>query len=131
MPLCGTAAPVTLAAMNAAILLVGALATSDAPVSAVDASFDDEATALQGAWEVVAVTWDGKECSQHWWGERWTVAGDELKHLSGGFRIAAGTTRLDCLDCYGVVHPGVYRIGGDTLGWTRSELVITFRRVRE
>jgi hypothetical protein len=119
---------VTLAAMNAAILLVAALATSDAPAPTLDASVDD-VTELQGTWEVVEVMVDGDDYSDGHRGDLWTFAGDELRRPGSRHRISAGTTRLDSIDDAGVVRPGVYRIDGDRLVWTRKRVVINFRRV--
>jgi hypothetical protein len=65
-------------------------------------------------------------------GGRWTFAGDELKCSTGDrCRIAAGSTRLEVFNDCGHVFPGVYRIDGDTLVWTRRPVVFTLRRVRE
>jgi hypothetical protein len=47
--------PVTLGAMNAAILLAAALATADAPPPEIDATVED-VTGLMGTWDVVEVT---------------------------------------------------------------------------
>jgi uncharacterized protein (TIGR03067 family) len=124
-------AAITLDAMNAAILLAAALATSDAPAPPLDASFDD-VTQLIGTWEVVAATVDGEDATPRLRGERWIFAGDELKYPSGErYRIAASVTRLDRIYGDGRVDHGVYRIDGDNLVWTRELEVITFRRVRE
>jgi hypothetical protein len=120
--------------MNAAILLVAALATGDAPAPPVDTSFDS-VTQLQGTWEVVEVTIDGKDDTPRFKGDLWTFAGDSVKFPGGTSRIVVGTTRLDRLAGSGkVVDTGVYRVAGNELVWTFSEDAFarfTFRRVRE
>jgi hypothetical protein len=68
------------------ILLAAALATSDAPAAEVDATVED-VRELQGTWEVVEATLNGRGYPEDWKGERWAFAGDEFNRP--GRRLAS------------------------------------------
>jgi hypothetical protein len=119
--------------MNAAILLVGALATSDAPAVEADATVED-VTELQGTWEVVEVVIDGIDQSKLYQGDHWTFAGDTVKWPGGRRHFAAFKAGLDLIDEFRVC-PGVYRLDHNTLIWTLHlgslPFRMTFRRVSQ
>jgi hypothetical protein len=117
--------------MNAAILLVAALATADAPAPPLDATADDNASALQGKWEIVDLR---RGDSKPGLGDDvWTFTGDTAETGRFRWRIVAGTTRLDRITSDGRICPGEYHIARDTLFWRLQDRDVlwrfTFRRV--
>jgi hypothetical protein len=119
--------------VNAALLFAAALATSDAPAPALDATVDD-VTQLQGTWEVVAAMVNGEDCSPAFKGARQNFAGDVVQLPGDCSRIALGTARLDELSKNGRIAPGSYTIEGNSLVWNVSDggghiFRFTFRRV--